>query len=223
MKHTLELISMNKVWHTEEWYDCECEIRHTPAVAYEFNCDEVKNGIRRHYKLTIYTQNGFCASGYCNSTWGLYDFKEVDKFGTYTHTPKNKRYKFEFDDECADIDCGFFSVDYDGGDEYYPHGFVVADEDFFVADKRFINKPTCFVFFGESGVGKTFLAERVNGMVVYETDSNPTLPNEICADIVVVGNKNNCDYKELVKHISPKYRVVLCGFEEITPNYAFYD
>lgn len=223
MKHTLELISMNKVWYTEEWYDCECEIRHTPAVAYEFNCDEVKNGIRRHYKLTVYTQNGSCPSGYCNSTWGLYDFKEIDKFGTYTHTPKNKRYKFEFDDEAADVDCEFFSVDYDGGDEYYPHGFVVVDEDFFVADKRFINKPTCFVFFGASGVGKTLLAKRMKGVVVYETDSNPTLPNKICADFVVVGNKYNDDYKEVVKHISPEYRVVLCDVDEVTPNHAFYD
>lgn len=225
MKHTLELISMNKVWYTGEWYDCYNELQRTPQISYELNC--VEKGIadwdNKYYKLTLYTENGSCSSGYCNATWGCFALKEVKKFGAYTHTPKEKGFVFEFDDEVLDFNCKYFNIDSVGGDDYYPEGFVSVAENLFIANKRYIDKPTCLVFFGKSGVGKSFLAERLNGMLVYETDTNTLIPDNICADVVVVGNKYKHSYKDVVKHISPEYRIVLCGMEEITDNYEFYN
>lgn len=65
-----------------------------------------------------------------------------------------------------------------------------------------VNKETrnVYIFQGPSGVGKSFLAHKLNGLSVYETDSNKNLPICIKEDIIVLGNK----YKFTIKNIKSK-------------------
>lgn len=49
-----------------------------------------------------------------------------------------------------------------------------------------------WIFAGASGLGKSTLGRflELQGKIVYETDSDPRLPNMIMADVIVAGNRN---------------------------------
>ena len=74
--------------------------------------------------------------------------------------------------------------------KYKPPG----DEDFSDLGKEedvikdSIYEPT-YVLHGDSCAGKSYLASKLDDFEVYETDSNKDLPDEITAQIIVVGNK----------------------------------
>lgn len=91
----------------------------------------------------------------------------------------------------------------DGGDNYYPSGKSWLNMTKFKLTNRVPSKRPLYILTGDSGLGKSFLAQRMinsNGekndsavrFIVYETDSNADLP--IASDLwkyhaIVVGNK----------------------------------
>lgn len=77
-----------------------------------------------------------------------------------------------------------------GGDQYYPTGYMEYNLDKFSQPVREFNTVPVWIFKGDSGVGKTFLSSMIkDDMIVFETDDHTELPDDIVADIVVIGNR----------------------------------
>lgn len=87
-----------------------------------------------------------------------------------------------------------------GGDEYYPSGYIDVNEELFKPTIRAKDKRLVWIFKGKSGVGKSHLASKLDGLKVHETDSSDKLPDSIVADVVVLGNK----YKYTIEEIKDK-------------------
>ena len=65
-------------------------------------------------------------------------------------------------------------------------------EEMFEKTPRMMEGRPVWIFAGASGLGKSTLGRflELQGKVIYETDSDPRLPNVIMADIIVAGNRN---------------------------------
>ena len=184
-----KVVSMNKIHYIENWRDCEGEEQNTPNVKYILNC--INNNYCK-YQIELSEKNGSCGSGWCNASFGTIDFKFVNDFGSYTHTPISD-ITFSLDiAECKQSELvtvnNIFNVDTCGGDEYYPSGSVSVNEELFIASNRYVGKPFVHIVHGDSNSGKSFLSHQLDKSI-YETDNSEELPSEIKAEIIVVGNK----------------------------------
>ncbi len=183
---------------------------------------------------TIYT---WCGSGYTTATYGnMYPYK-VHDFGPLTHVPKDhKRIELKgvlwdteerdiVKDPKANVDLehetwfheddlvtNIFTYSADGGDSYYPSGGCYVDFDLFEELPRAFNCRPVWIFYGDSASGKSTLAHFCSTDVeVYETDSaeNGVLPDEIWADIIVVGNKwKDITYETVIEKLPEDCEVV---------------
>ena len=170
--------------------------------------------------------------------------KNVKDFGPLTHVPKDHKpikidgayylwkkednkvttdfifNKTVEEDEYAwtelEINNNLFYYDPDGGDSYYPMGSAgVKDELFEELSRAFSNKPV-WIFHGASATGKSTIAHLLEDKVVYETDSaeNGILPDNIWADVIVIGNKwPNITLDAVCSRISDTDEIVTVGFE----------
>lgn len=110
-------------------------------------------------------------------------------------------YPYEYD-----YKTNIFTVSFDGDDSYYPSGYSYVKEELFTELPRAMKKRPVWIFNGASGTGKStfgcILGE--TNYEVYETDSakDGNLPEEIWADMIVVGNKwKNITVDEVKKHL----------------------
>lgn len=116
-----------------------------------------------------------------------------------------------------DIITNVFSFSSDGGDGYYPRGHVHVREELFNKLSRAFDKMPVWILNGTSGTGKStfgYILEEY-GKTVYETDSanNGKLPDEIWADVIVVGNKwKNVTVEEVEKHLPENCKAVSVKF-----------
>ena len=163
------------------------------------NCE---TGIRysiQKWEVELWTHDGDCYSGWCAASWGCCTIKLVNNFVGMTHTPI-KELTFELDvdknstvQEINDVSNNIFSSDDDGGDSYYPCGSITINMDLFKTINRYKDKRPVWIFYGNSCLGKSYLSHIIENSnynkSVYETDSSPSLPEEIFADIIVIGNK----------------------------------
>lgn len=210
MKEYYKILSMNKIKYIEKWFDCDYEEQYTENIKYIFNA--ICNGEK--YEIEVKQTNGSCGSGYCNATFGNININKIKEFSGYTHKLRLP-YTIQIDKEnLYDYKCDLFEVYTDGGDEYYPSGYVKVYEGFFEINKRYIEKPTIYIFKGKSGIGKTFLANSIINKTVYETDSNENLPKEINSEIIVLGNKYNYKVEDITSRITIDCRIVVCNFYE---------
>ena len=117
--------------------------------------------------------------------------------GKYRHTIDKVKEKIVCADECEIVfvhfsrKCEIKELELEIEHlKYKPPG----DEDFSDLGKEedvikdSIYEPT-YVLHGDSCAGKSYLASKLDDFEVYETDSNKDLPDEITAQIIVVGNK----------------------------------
>lgn len=63
-----------------------------------------------------------------------------------------------------------------------------------------------WIFSGASNTGKTFLSNKLSTatLSVFETDSVDVLPDEIYADVVVIGNRNKASFETVMKDLIPR-------------------
>lgn len=216
----LTIVAMNKVNYIEHWTDHCYEEQHTPEVRYEFHCLDWLN---RKFYIYLTTTHGSCGSGYCNASWGNLEITPVpehlDSFGPFTHKaikPIEIDIPMPFDK--SNYSCDAFTYDFDGGDGYYPCGEVAVNEKLFEVNARYVEKPTVFIFIGESGLGKSTMAGKF-GTTIYETDSASALPDSLTADIIVLGNKYDYSIDEVRSRIKADARIIIVDFRELyTPN-----
>lgn len=176
----------------------------------------------KKYELSVWTEYGDCCSGWCAASWGHGTLRKVKSFIGMTHKPIHAL-SFSLDDKMKNCDYfrlrlenNIFKVDCDGGDEWYPCGESNVNMDLFEPIVRAKEKRPVWIFKGESGLGKSYLAgiiENSNRMkTVYETDAHEEL-TYINEDIVVVGNKYDHSMDEILAKIQGEHEVIFVNFE----------
>lgn len=198
---------------------------------------------RRKFIITLSNVIGWCGSGYTTDCEGRLSIEFVNSFGPLTHKIRGARsYKFDnmiFDDnkpalvDCVvigadnkepedesynsdDYDTGVFSF-HDVGDSYYPNYWYDVNMDIFEELPRSFSKRPVWVLSGDSGAGKsTFGYYLSRDYTIYETDSanNGNLPDEIWADIVILGNKWKSITLDEVKKRLGDVEVISVSFEK---------
>lgn len=92
-----------------------------------------------------------------------------------------------------DYQTNVFKVTFDNGDKYYQSGYAYVKEELFTELPRAMKNRPVWILNGASGTGKSTFGYILDkeGCKVYETDSakDGILPDEIWADVVIVGNK----------------------------------
>ncbi len=167
----------------------------------------------RKVEIEMSVSKGECCSGWSTASWGNIKVTEVKKFNGYTHIPKevinveDVEPNFE-----GNISNDVFSIDEDGGCNYYPSGGYNVNMELFKETIRAKNLRPVWIFKGKSNSGKSFLASKLNDLEIYETDSNEKLPDVITASVIVVGNKYDFEIDDLKKLIFGEVEIQIVDF-----------
>ena len=194
---------------------------------------------RKKFFLDLINDFGWCGSGYTTASWAYYNKQNTCNFGPATHLPKdhkpikisNLQYDDETDElvdsyinknddqETYDVDQNYTVFTYsDWGDEYYPGASCDVNYDLFIELPRAIKKRPVWIFVGESGTGKSTIASILPDKIIYETDSanDGILPDEIWADVIVLGNKwkDKFGVSDVVKRIKDDVEIITVEFNK---------
>lgn len=164
-------------------------------------------------EITLSEEHGECGSGWTTASWAHIEVNKVDRFSGYTYKAVEELSIDSFNDESDYIDNDVFTVNYDGGDSYYPGGWYKVNMDLFKESVRHKEKRPVWLFEGNSNLGKSFLASKLKDLFVYETDSNETLPESIIADVIVFGNKYPHNIADIKSRIFGEYELIFVGFK----------
>ncbi len=177
----------------------------------------INSSDKQKVQITIWETEGDCYSGYCGASWGNIEIVDINDFGGYTHKPIKE---INIPDDLGEttnswdekvIENEIFEVDYDGGDGYYPSGYVKVNEDLFIETARAKDKRPVWIFRGDSNSGKSYISH-LTDKEVYETDSNEELPSVIVEDIVVVGNKYDFKTSDIIGRLFGDVEVIFVDF-----------
>lgn len=187
---------------------------------YILNCLSENN---LKYEVSLWTEYGDCPSGWCSASWGRCEVRLVDSFIGSTHKPiKDLSFEIEteegeYGDILDNVKNDIFYADGDGGDHWYPNGDVGITEELFTATNRAMDKRPVWIFKGDSGLGKSYIAGIIansdRAKIVYETDSHEEL-DSIEADIIVVGNKYNHSLEEIESKIKSEHEIIYVDFSK---------
>lgn len=193
---------------------------------FEDNSKYILNCISEHnlkYEVSLWTEYGDCPSGWCSASWGRCTVRLVYSFIGSTHKPiKNLSFEIrtkegDLEDTINDTGNEIFYVDVDGGDKWYPCGSVGITEKLFTKTNRAMDKRPVWIFKGDSGLGKSYIAGIIDNSNrvkrVYETDAHKEL-DTIEADIIVVGNKYKHSLEEIESKIKGKHEIIYVDFSK---------
>lgn len=196
-------------------HNCNFETVQEELEKFHIFCREEETGDL--YKVSLWETYGECGSGWTTATYGNYTITKVEHIEPFTHRPIDSdiRFKIGYASDRAyqseDVGNGVFFCSEDGGDPYYPSGGVNVNMELFKPLARAMEKRPVYVFYGGSGLGKSTLAGKT-GCSVFETDAVDILPDEITADIVVVGNRSGFSLEDVVGRIPEDARVIKVNF-----------
>lgn len=181
------------------------------------------------YEISLWVEEGPCPSGWSPATWGRVKVDKVEKFGGYTHKPKQKIVMHDctindfkkiedtesigyYDSECIENDVLW--VSYHGSDGYYPDGGYEINMNLFEPTKRAKQKRPVWIFVGDSASGKSYLSDKIaEPMTKFETDSvKEDLPKVITEDIVVLGNKHGFAVDDIIPRLFGECEVIIVDF-----------
>jgi hypothetical protein len=182
------------------------------SSCYEFVVQDIesKEIFSKQFQLEI----GECYSGYCSAEWLLKsDLKKEDGVGTLHYIPKNK---FEFERFKTDFDGNDYFKIYEYDCTYYPSASLELFMNNWIATGREKEKKPIYVFFGESAIGKSFIAHSTN-LNVFETDASRSLENlNSIYDIIVVGNKYDFNITDIRNRFLDKnVELIGVGFKNL--------
>lgn len=219
-----------------EGFNCNFEYHLEHGDQYIFL---LKNGPKK-LELIFYEKEHECQSGYCEAVSAMAELKIVKKFGGKTHIPigdkKYIRISVNKDYDIYElpgygnansyvINHDYFEFSENGGDCYYPCGYVKIHMDKFklLNKNRIKEKRPIWIFFGDSCTGKTYLSSKIDDLNSYETDSSSELPNKITESIIVVGNKYKYSLKEIKDRIFDleNCELIIVGFDKLKEKNEF--
>ena len=196
-------------------HNCDFEYTDAEFEKHIICCtDKVSNGeteFTTKFEIELSHDEGECGSGYCAASYGSMKVNQVEKFNGFTHLPINPLTIPQFGANDDDVDNDVFHYSCDGGCGYYPNGGYSVKMELFEATPRAKTLRPTYVFIGESGIGKSFLASKFGNTIVFETDAYEELPNKIIADVIVLGNR----YPHTIDDIHQRVReteLVICYF-----------
>lgn len=167
----------------------------------------------RKVEIEMSVSKGECGSGWSTASWGNIKVTKVKKFNGYTHIPKEVLKVDDVEPNFeGNISNDVFSIDEDGGCNYYPSGGYNVNMELFKETIRAKNLRPVWIFKGKSNSGKSFLASKLNDLEIYETDSNEKLPDVITASVIVVGNKYDFEIDDLKKLIFGEVEIQIVDF-----------
>lgn len=180
--------------------------------------DKVSNGVTEittMFEIELSREESVCGSGWTTAFYGNMEINQVKKFNGFTHLPIKPltipQFDASFDRICDDIENNVFYYSYDGDDPYYPCGGYYVNMELFINTLRAKSLRPTYVFTGESGIGKSFLASKFDDIVVCETDGFDILPEIIIADVIVLGNKHGYTINDISSRIRDT-ELVVCSF-----------
>ena len=170
-----------------------------------------------NFELTLQEDQGECGSGWCMASYGVCTFKQVGTFAGKTHTITEETL-LELDIRALyEISNEVFYFSECGGDEYYPSGSYSIKEGVFTPIKTLpLTKRPVHIFKGDSNTCKSYLAS-LTGKTLFETDSVKSfeeLPNVLTEDIIVVGNRWECDIEQLKTKVFGDSAIILVNFSK---------
>jgi len=196
-------------------HNCDFEYNDAEMEKHIICCtDKVSNGeteITTKFEIELSYNEGACYSGWTTASWGKIKITKVKKFNGFTHLPVKPLTIPQFNPDHEDICNDVFHYTYDGGCGYYPSGGYHVEMELFKATLRAKSLRPTYVFTGESGIGKSFLASKLKDTVVFETDAYEILPKIIIADIIVLGNKHQYTIDDIQQRIRDT-ELVVCSF-----------
>ena len=111
----------------------------------------------------------------------------VERFCGYTWMPKEVLNVEDIEIGQESYNSDVFSYDLDG---------YTLNIEKFKKTPRHKEKRPVWIFVGPSNIGKSFIASRCE-LISYETDMCAELPEELVADIIVLGNKYKFDIEDI--------------------------
>lgn len=162
----------------------------------------------KYYCLTLQVNTRPCPSGYCNCEYGEAKLVKTPDSGSLSHITTGVIYYQDFPTYC----CPWFEYSYDGGNIYYPEGYVKINFEMFTPTNRIMNTRPVWIFQGPSNIGKSFLAHKLIDLRIYETDSANELPITLTSDIIVLGQKYPYSLDDIKNRISST-NIILVNFD----------
>jgi len=217
MKQKYQVIGANIIKYIGDvvsGHNCDFTTTKEPLTKYEIL---LKDERAKYHKLTLLEEYGECGSGWTTAKYGIMNVENISKPFPFNLKPKEELF-IECDLMSDTVYTDVFDVSLFGFDEYYPDGFVVFDETLFVPIRGLKSlddiKRYVHIFKGNSGLGKSYLAQLIKNKTVYETDSNMELPEIIHDDIIVIGNKYNFTVDDVKKRInkSVPVKIIIVDF-----------
>ena len=190
------------------------------------------------YEMKIWTDMSECYSGRYEAVIGYLRFRRVKHFHGKTHLPVDRAATVditfsrpvghldedeiwtedEFVQDESENDDGYFSFSTDGGDKYYPSGDVEISMEKFTVDHnpRLMDKRPVWIIYGNSALGKSYIASYLQDLEVFETESVNELP-EITAAVIVLGNRSNFTLEDVMANVPfrEQTRFIKVHFEDI--------
>jgi hypothetical protein len=124
------------------------------------------------------------------------DFEDYEETFDYNPNPLDV-YRLQNTDDIVIMSCSHSGSDTFG---YYPEGYCLINSsiDVLVPSCRTKKKRPIYIFKGESGIGKSFIASHLDLLDTYETDLSQHIPDNISDyHVIVVGNKYPNQYTEI--------------------------
>ena len=186
-----------------------------------YHIDEYGKEYHNKYEITLRSEYGECGSGWTTASYGFVDIEPVDNFCPWNYKPKQRIILENIsikEMNSPDFSCEYFQWSYDGGDRYYPTGYVEVDMTCFEELPRNMKKRPVWIFKGCSGLGKTSLAIQLENEDVYDTDISSKLPECITESVVVLGNKYDHTLEDIKTRLFGNPEIILVDFSKEVSN-----
>ena len=186
-----------------------------------FHINEYGEEFHNKYEITLRSEYGECGSGWTTASYGFADIEPVDNFRPWNYKPKQQIILENIsikEMNSPDFSCEYFQWSYDGGDGYYPTGYVEVNMDYFEELPRNMKKRPVWIFKGYSGLGKTSLAIQLENEDVYDTDISSKLPECITESVVVLGNKYGHTLEDIKTRLFDNPEIILVDFSKEVSN-----
>ena len=186
-----------------------------------FHIDEYGKEYHNKYEITLRSEYGVCASAWTTASYGFVDIKPVNNFRPWNYKPKQQIILENIsikEMNSPDFSCEYFQWSYDGGDGYYPTGYVEVNMACFEELPRNMKKRPVWIFKGCSGLGKTSLAIQLENEDVYDTDISSKLPECITESVVVLGNKYGHTLEDIKTRLFGNPEIILVDFSKEVSN-----